>query len=81
MGDHCTLADGCDMFQYYLQSCPPVMTEWVKFFRSNFTPKCVFNAHIWTPIMLVRHQLMCVEWSLRTIYYVGNVAQLEFRYK
>ena len=81
MGDHCTPADGYDMFQYYVQSCPPVMTERVKFFRSNFTPKCVFSAHIGAPIMLVRHWLMCVEWSLRTIYYVGNVAQLEFWYK
>ena len=74
MGDHCTLADGCDMFHDHLHSCLPVMSERVKIFLSNFTPKCVFSAHILAPIMPIRHWLVYVEWSLRTVYYVRNVA-------
>ena len=74
MGDHCTLADGCDVFHDHLQSCLPVMSERVKFSGSNFTPKCVFSTYVWAPIMLIRHWLVYVEWSLRTVYYVRNVA-------
>ena len=74
MGDHCRLADGCDVFHDHLQSCLPVMSERVKFLWSKFTPKCVFSAHVWAPIMLIRHWLVYVEWSLRRGYYVRNVA-------